>query len=91
MQMGSSMIIESREFPGYVSEYSVMPGRLFFALVLALYALAGRSLVGAEPTIAEIEHFEKRVRPILVSRCYDCHSEESVESDLRVDSLAGLL
>lgn len=91
MQMGSSMIIESREIPGYVSEYSVMPGRLFFTLLLALCALAGRSLVGAEPTTAEIEHFEKQVRPILVSRCYDCHSEESVESNLRVDSLAGLL
>lgn len=37
------------------------------------------------------EFFEKRIRPLLVNRCYDCHSEDSVESGLRVDSLAGLL
>ena len=69
----------------------MMSGRLFFALLLAPLVLAGTGLLAAEPTAAEIEHFEKQVRPILVSRCYDCHSEESVESNLRVDSLAGLL
>ncbi|HIN95174.1 MAG TPA: DUF1553 domain-containing protein [Planctomycetes bacterium] len=68
-----------------------MSSRVFSVLLLFAIALAGKALLAAEPTAAELEHFEKRVRPILVSRCYDCHSEESVESNLRVDSLAGLL
>jgi len=29
----------------------------------------------------EIEFFEKRIRPILVKRCYECHSEEAKERE----------
>ncbi|HUG19126.1 MAG TPA: DUF1549 domain-containing protein, partial [Planctomycetaceae bacterium] len=36
-------------------------------------------------------HFEKHVRPVLVEQCFDCHSDGSVESNLRLDSLAGML
>ena len=43
------------------------------------------------PSPEAIEFFEKKIRPVLVATCYDCHSEDSVESGLRVDSLAGLL
>ncbi|MCH8193684.1 MAG: hypothetical protein IIA65_06675 [Planctomycetes bacterium] len=39
----------------------------------------------------QYEFFEKQVRPVLVNRCYDCHSEDSVESELRLDSLAYML
>ena len=35
--------------------------------------------------------FEKRVRPVLVRHCYECHGDDSAESDLRVDSRSGLL
>ena len=38
-----------------------------------------------------VEFFEKRVRPLLVERCWDCHSSESAESELRLDSLNGML
>ena len=68
-----------------------MSVRIFSLLVVLTVFLLGRGLLGVEPSAVEIEHFEKQVRPILVSRCYDCHSEDSVESNLRVDSLAGLL
>ncbi len=44
-----------------------------------------------EPTAEQVEFFEKQIRPILVSKCQDCHSEDSAESGLRVDSLEGLL
>ena len=46
---------------------------------------------------AGIEFFEKRVRPILVSRCYDCHSgkladgETEPKANLRLDSRAAAL
>ena len=37
------------------------------------------------------EFFETRIRPLLVAQCYECHSEDSAESGLRVDSRAALL
>jgi cytochrome c553 len=41
-------------------------------------------------TPAEV-FFEKSVRPLLVERCLDCHSEDNSESEFRADSLGGLL
>ncbi len=41
---------------------------------------------------AKLEHFEKKVRPILASRCYACHSAETKPAGgLRVDDRNGLL
>src|SRR5215204_5047224 len=60
----------------------------FGLLGFSLFAI---QLIAAEPDPKSLEFFEKSVRPVLVDRCYDCHSEDSVESGLRVDSLAGLL
>ena len=40
-----------------------------------------------------IEFFEKRIRPVLIKRCYPCHSftSKSVKAELFVDSREGLL
>ena len=40
-----------------------------------------------------LEHFEKRIRPVLVEKCHGCHSAQapSVFANLRLDSFAGLL
>ncbi|MFQ5730480.1 MAG: DUF1553 domain-containing protein [Planctomycetaceae bacterium] len=38
-----------------------------------------------------VEFFEKKVRPILVKRCFDCHAGDSVESKLHLDSRGGML
>src|SRR6478735_3738736 len=35
--------------------------------------------------------FEKKIRPILVSRCLECHGEKKQEGGLRLDSRAGVL
>lgn len=42
---------------------------------------------------ADLDHFEKQVRPILATQCYSCHSGQAkiVQANLRVDSRAGLL
>ncbi|MCH8831018.1 MAG: hypothetical protein IID45_15710, partial [Planctomycetes bacterium] len=44
-----------------------------------------------QTTQRNIEFFEKKVRPILVKRCFECHAGESSESGMRLDSRAGLL
>ncbi|MGE3806457.1 MAG: DUF1549 domain-containing protein, partial [Gemmataceae bacterium] len=47
----------------------------------------------ADPSPADLEFFEKRIRPVLVEHCYQCHSTKAkrVRGGLLVDSRAGLL
>ena len=40
--------------------------------------------------IAAIEHFETRVRPLLIAHCVKCHGVEQAESGLRLDQGAGI-
>jgi hypothetical protein len=49
--------------------------------------------LAAEPSPSEIELFEKKVRPLLVERCYSCHSAEAkkLKGGLRLDSAEGWL
>jgi cytochrome c553 len=57
-------------------------------LVISAFAAASR---GAEDP-AKIEFFEKRVRPVLVDNCYNCHSANTnAKGGLRVDDRNGLL
>lgn len=41
----------------------------------------------------DVEFFERRIRPLLVKHCYECHSgeAETLQGGLRLDSRAGLL
>ena len=59
---------------------------------IAYTLLSAPIAAAAEPDPSALEFFEKEVRPILVSRCYDCHSSKNEEpkGGLRVDSLAAL-
>jgi hypothetical protein len=45
-----------------------------------------------QPSSAQIEFFEKRIRPVLVKHCYRCHSAQSpkVRARLRLDTREGL-
>ena len=44
------------------------------------------------PTSDQVEFFEKRIRPVLVEHCYDCHSAgaKKIKGGLVVDSRAGV-
>jgi hypothetical protein len=45
------------------------------------------------PSAEELAFFEAKIRPILVEKCYACHSQEAkkLKGALRVDSRNGLL
>ncbi|OWK46337.1 PSD1 and planctomycete cytochrome C domain-containing protein [Fimbriiglobus ruber] len=68
-----------------------------FVAAAVLTALAvtssGRALEpAARPEAAGVEYFEKKVRPILVGHCYQCHSADTKPAGgLRVDDRNGLL
>jgi cytochrome c553 len=45
----------------------------------------------APPSDEQIRFFETTIRPLLIDNCNDCHGEDTQESDLRLDTLAGML
>lgn len=60
-----------------------------------LLPVCGKAQTKPEPeqvgTAAEMEFFEKRIRPFLALECYDCHGAEKAEGNLRLNSRNGLL
>ncbi len=73
------------------------PPNALFALTLALAGPAAVPCTFAadvDAPDAEREKalfFENKIRPILVSRCYDCHGEEKQRGGLRVDHIDHLV
>ena len=67
-----------------------MPRSLWRFACLALIISATPAQAAAPPTSAGLRFFEMRVRPLLAERCWDCHSGDEVESELRLDSLKGM-
>src|SRR5712671_6107660 len=58
-----------------------------FSLLLS-FGLARAS----EPTAEGLEFFEKRIRPLLVENCYQCHSAgKKIRGGLRLDSKTTLM
>jgi len=75
-----------------VSDKSQMNRSSLIAL-LALANVAMATVFPARAADAGPEFFEKRVRPVLVERCYKCHSvtSEKLKGGLHLDSHDGLL
>jgi hypothetical protein len=60
--------------------------------VFVLLALTAATSPAAAPDPAALEFFEKKVRPLLVDNCYNCHSANTnAKGGLRVDDRGGLL
>jgi cytochrome c553 len=53
----------------------------------------GAEVAFAKPTAEQLEFFENKVRPVLVTHCYSCHSAETskLKAGLRLDSRAAIL
>ena len=61
-------------------------------LILIVTAATLAAAPDSKPAPEQIEFFEKKVRPILVNRCYTCHSADTQpHGELRVDDRAGLI
>lgn len=69
---------------------SLIAGGVIVPVLIALAPAEARANDAVNRAEAE-RFFEKRVRPLLVSRCYSCHSAEAkvVKGGLRLDSRAG--
>src|SRR5437773_1788381 len=64
--------------------------RYALALLLLIFAM---SSFAVEPTLAELQFFESRIRPVLAKNCYKCHSQQSekVKGGLLLDTKEGTL
>ncbi len=60
-------------------------------VAIALLVLMVRPASAQQPTAEQLEFFEKQVRPVLVERCYECHSAKEVSGGLRLDSRVGVM
>src|SRR6185436_13683474 len=70
--------------------------RVLMRLVLAIVTLfaCGNGLFAAMPESATGDRFfEDKIRPLLINRCYECHSTESekVKGGLKLDSKEAIL
>ena len=45
----------------------------------------------AWPALADDQHFEAKVRPLLIERCHKCHAGKAMKGGLRLDSREALL
>jgi len=61
---------------------------LFWSLVFGIWSFATGH---AAESLSGIEFFEKRIRPLLIERCYECHSSgaKKLKGGLRLDSHEG--
>ena len=61
--------------------------KITWSLILAILTLA----MGPGSSLAEdrLSFFEKRIRPLLVDHCQECHGSDQQEGKLRLDSMAG--
>lgn len=57
-------------------------------LLIILFA----NTVAADDDATQLEFFEKRIRPVLITHCYECHSSDAktIEGGLRLDSRDGI-
>src|SRR6266705_2665227 len=63
------------------------------AAVWVALGVLGAGAPGAEPSRAQLDFFESRIRPIFANNCYKCHSQqaEKVKGGLLLDTREGLL
>lgn len=63
--------------------------RLRVALALGFGLASACSVLRADDALAD-DHFEKRIRPLLIERCHKCHAGEKIKGGLRLDSAKGV-
>ncbi len=66
------------------------------ACLLVMLGEASMTRADEKPAAKDLDFFEKKIRPVLVAQCYECHSAEAVtrgklKGTLTVDTRAGLL
>ncbi|MEW4490492.1 DUF1549 domain-containing protein [Thalassoglobus sp. JC818] len=85
------MFSKCRERAGRIGATAIVG--MLFVLPTESFSQQNADVDGLAGSAQEIEFFEKKIRPILVEHCYECHSADSksLRGGLLVDHSAGLL
>src|SRR5690606_11902238 len=76
--------------PSWFTTFPPMSPSQTCRLALAVIAWVMLPPPAAATGTADLEFFEKKVRPILVERCYECHGADKQKGGLRLDHRAGV-
>jgi cytochrome c553 len=72
-----------------------LPGRHAAPLILPPRADGSRKALASRPGpgggAATVEHFEREIRPLLITKCQGCHGEKDARGGLRLTSRTALL
>ena len=59
-------------------------------ILTAITSIAAVAAQAAEPTAGDDAFFETKVQPVLVKRCYECHShDKKIKGGLALDPRTG--
>lgn len=72
-----------------VSSLGLFPLETPFGFTLASSVVAAEEVAVPQDSSAEAEFFEKKIRPLLLNRCGECHGEDLQEGGLRIDTHEG--
>ena len=78
------------EYARMMQRISLKPVGLAVICLIAVGAVSC-SARGADSDAAGIEFFEKQVRPLLITHCYECHTTREPKGGLALDTRAGVL
>jgi mono/diheme cytochrome c family protein len=72
---------------------NVLNSILFLQFLVVALTAGERAVAGSptEPSRAESDFFERRIRPVLAANCLKCHGPNGTKAGLRLDSREGLL
>ena len=67
--------------------------RPILLLLVCITFCCSACAVAQQVETVDVDFFEKRIRPVLVEYCYECHGPDAkrIEGNLRLDSLKGML
>ncbi len=66
-----------------MSQLSRIIGTLALAAVMVVAAAV--PVRAADPSPEQLKFFEEKIRPLLVERCYECHTADKHQGDVRLD------
>jgi hypothetical protein len=61
-----------------------------YHFILLVVACGSSNSAQAVETEASLQHFEKKIRPLLAEHCWSCHGPDEREGGLRLDSAEGV-
>ena len=66
-----------------MSQLSRIIGTLALAAVMVVAVAV--PVRAADPSPEQLKFFEEKIRPLLVERCYECHTADKHQGDVRLD------